>query len=61
MARPLNNANTVKGLQDRMKRTGLMSSKRRRFHRRGVDPGLALIIGIAVGTALVLLLASWWW
>jgi hypothetical protein len=37
-----------------------MSSKRRRFERRGVDPGLALIIGIAVGTVLVLLLASWW-
>jgi hypothetical protein len=39
---------------------GPMSSKRRRFDRRGVDPGLALIVGIAVGTALVLLLASWW-
>jgi hypothetical protein len=37
-----------------------VNSKRRRFERRGVDPGLALIIGIAVGTALVLLLASWW-
>ena len=31
-----------------------MSSKRRRFGRRGVDLGLALIVGIAVGTAQAL-------
>ena len=39
---------------------GRMSSKRRRFKRRGVDPGFVLIAGIAIGTALVLLLVSWW-
>jgi hypothetical protein len=37
-----------------------MSSKRRRFDRRRIDPGFALIVGLAIGTALVLLLASWW-